>query len=740
MKTKFTTSFDDLIKNHYSSSKESRKTNAVKIDELLASYYGKPLAKPGEDVPPAAVSLSLSMDDGETLTQRGQGTAFDEYVVSSDPLALQSSFGGTPVEQVSAWQEYQVDIFQSLPDSASDATTRAPNTPSATGPAPTTASNSTAGLPSAGGQPASGLTATAGQPSAAGQPQSSASAPAASPSTSPAKPSEDDFIADLQAILQGQKVYDATAVKTVDKDKLGQSQSVSSQAGSQAESNRPMPEAKNEQAIFDRIAQSMEYVNAYDLGTVELNNRFSDFDKLSDLQQKASEKKTTSRQGSGDAAPTRAKVDTADFLQDLAAMRGQYGTPSAKSPAMSSATSLGAAEGYSRPMFDTGEHAQMAGDLYVDQLHVGKAPGVAFSYGQLIAMPDLYESVDQMMATDASELGNIKTLIQRSTDYYKGNKANPALDVSNKEWDDATGGRYLKLAEDNYEHFSPNLYFKDTAFASTLFHHGDHRSSWEKHHQRAIQEAQTIYLAHPNSSISLEWPLTINAFGDHFLTDAFAAGHQINKDEMIALFKSNFYNGSDLTSGAEEFFAKVAELAFKGEVKKKFSVLETFDPAILWWHPNIDTVNAFRKLLVKAAEQQPDAVANVVVKALHDHLNEAGIDVTNSAGDRPWTITGDAYLNPKNLAIIHKAVQQSADNINDLSIFASNIDFGSYFAKVWKFVPQLTDASQRKMVQLMQDYTNPKSSTLQKAAADIIYKQVDALIKKLKDEKKLRDA
>jgi hypothetical protein len=243
-----------------------------------------------------------------------------------------------------------------------------------------------------------------------------------------------------------------------------------------------------------------------------------------------------------------------------------------------------------------------------------------------------------------------------------------------------------------------------------------------------------------------EWALTVNAFGDHFLTDAFASGHLINKEVMIAYFKANFYNGSSLKPAATEFFKRVAEKAFVGDVAKKFSALETTDyPVCAWgwcvkWHPNINSASRFQTLLVKAAEQQPDKVANVAVKALHDKLNKDGIEVTNAAGDGTWTLTGDGYLNPKTLGIMKKAVQASVDNVLDRHVPAGIRDFTPYFDKVWRFVPTMTPASQTKFTSLVHEYTNPSSTVLSTAAAEIIRKQVDSLIKTLLSEGKLKPA
>jgi hypothetical protein len=80
------------------------------------------------------------------------------------------------------------------------------------------------------------------------------------------------------------------------------------------------------------------------------------------------------------------------------------------------------------------------------------------------------------------------------------------------------------------------------------------------------------------------------------------------------------------------------------------------------------------------------------------------------------------------------------DNINDPSIFASNLNFEAYFSKVWNHVPQLTPASQEKVMQLTRDYTRPDSEVLKIAAADLIGRKLKSLIQTLKKQHKLRDA
>src|SRR5262245_50000704 len=67
---------------------------------------------------------------------------------------------------------------------------------------------------------------------------------------------------------------------------------------------------------------------------------------------------------------------------------------------------------FSRPFYDTGEHV-LAGDIQVQfgTFRVGPNPGVVFSYGQIVAMGDLYETVDDMMNASLGELTRLKAMI-----------------------------------------------------------------------------------------------------------------------------------------------------------------------------------------------------------------------------------------------------------------------------------------------------------------------------------------
>jgi len=426
-----------------------------------------------------------------------------------------------------------------------------------------------------------------------------------------------------------------------------------------------------------------------------------------------------------------------------------------------------------RAFYDTGEHAWSAEGLYPDQLLVGNPPVVPLSYGDIIAMGDLYCSVEQMMNAPVGELAGLKKLIRSNLAFYKDKakgrvQKDDPRDVSNEKWDEATHERYRRLAEDNYEHFSPLLLLDDPKLYSAPRKWGcpqpaglrgrDHRSMWELHHARAIGKAQELLKA-PGGKAGIPMEaLVINAFGDHFLTDAFASGHLLNKGEIIAYFKSKFYRHPEwlptfarpmivLTDAAERFFAQVADLAWKrGDVAKEFSKLQ-FAPIALFtgrlWGLDIDRPSRLADVLITAAREKPDRIANLAVKTLHDILNKAEeivVQVENDAGDGRWPLRGDGFLvdptvkSEKTLDIMKRAVAQSAANITDRSILASDLDISRYQAKVWKHVPRLTAESRADLRKLVTSLIDPGSARLLDKAADYLKDNLPMLTGVLKED------
>ncbi len=601
---------------------------------------------------------------------------------------------------------------------------------------------------------------------AAASPPPPAAAGAPAPSPTPASMStgggvdEHELAADMKAILSGLSVYDPASGRTVPRGEVGgpsldpPPRNPTPADPPDRRATAPDPSAtpaSNPHAIFDAIAQSMQYANAYDLGTVDLDDRLDDFDRLSDLDEHdtggdrpRAHHRDRRRDGDGDADDRSARgldphVGPGDVLNDIDAIRAGaearvadglrtaaegISRGLAADTCLVSATQFAAAahEPLEQPMYDTGEHALAAADIYAAPLLIGASPGVSVRYAQIVTMADLYESVDQMMAASAAELSGLKVLIERDTAHYRDGSA---TSVGNDEWERATGGRYLDLAERNYTHFAPDVLFND-AIAGAGTRHSNHREAWEAHHRLALTEARGGPADPPAHA------MIVNAFGDHFLTDAFAAGHLINKDAVANYFKHNFLSGGDLTPPASAFFDRVAQRAFVGAVREKFSRLETTAAHYLVFHPNIDSPSRFATLLKEACKQQPDRVANMAIKAIHDHLNSGGIEVVNDAGDGPWRLTGDGHLTAQTMAIMKRAVQASVDNVRDPALRVA--DDATCFGRVWRFTPKLTAASRPTVVALVQDLTNPASTRLSDAAADLITREVDQLIHVLVDQ------
>jgi hypothetical protein len=553
--------------------------------------------------------------------------------------------------------------------------------------------------------------------------------------------SDEDLAADMQAILTGQKVYDPQLKRMRERD--GAPEPAASMPLREPPA-RPT-DAPNEQSIFDRIAESMEYANSFDLGDVELQRRFRTFDQRAE---KPAPRARMPRDGGrrGETPTPQSGPMTLGQLIPLRDFHGAYdkspgpwvGLPGRDVGLDAASFASAAGSERSAPLYDTGEHV-LAGEIAAASapLSIG---GVSFTYGDIISMGDFFATPDELLQAPHQQLAALKGLIDQSTAYYR-NPSGPHP-VSNEDWDRATDGRYLRLAENNYAHFSPSSLI-GASFSQTK---PDNRSEWQRWHERAIRDAQAEHLRTPQATPDLHGPMTINAFADHFLTDAFASGHLVNKEQVIDAFRRNFFTGGQLNTAGAGFFEKVAGKAFVGRVRERFSALETTSFPVCaggWcipWQPNINSVSRFTELLQTAATQEPVKIANVAVKALHDQLNAEGVRVVNGAGDPEWALHGDGHLDGTSLAIMMKAVNQSLANVRDPEILASNLNVGAFFDKVWRMTPRPTPAGNSQIHAAMQTYTSPASGALIDAAARILTEQLDATINVLLASGQLKEA
>lgn len=158
---------------------------------------------------------------------------------------------------------------------------------------------------------------------------------------------DEEFMADLKSILGGQKAYDPILKKMVNKEEIVERGAEVPQRTEPPMRNekelKPLGQ-KNEHEIFDRIAQSMVYANAYDLGSISLEKRFDDFDRLIELEEKKKQSKKAANLGpKGTEVNNLPKLPSTfssqDFIEDL-----NYITQNGTSTAQSSTASLSESE------------------------------------------------------------------------------------------------------------------------------------------------------------------------------------------------------------------------------------------------------------------------------------------------------------------------------------------------------------------------------------------------------------
>ncbi len=284
----------------------------------LLSYYGKPAKLKKNGV--AKILVTRQFDDGSTLLLSDPGGMFEEYDIAGRGAEFDSSYSIQRSDGFYNFFEYDIISKESSSsyynpaskdldfenegyiESFQRSVTPVPRqhtAPSAL-PVPT--------------EP--------GMQTICKQKESAAS----KPKNAEKSAKDEEFMADLKSILGGQKVYDPISKRMVNKADLVEQKSQVQQIARPPEKEekelKPLAQ-KNEHEIFDKIAQSMRYANAYDLGSVKLEKRFNDFDALMDLKEKDKKKEKIVKPDSNKTNFNRqpelspAPASSQDFIEDL---------------------------------------------------------------------------------------------------------------------------------------------------------------------------------------------------------------------------------------------------------------------------------------------------------------------------------------------------------------------------------------------------------------------------------------
>jgi hypothetical protein len=328
--------------------------------------------------------------------------------------------------------------------------------------------------------------------------------------------------------------------------------------------------------------------------------------------------------------------------------------------------------------------------------------GVTLDYGVGIAMGDFFKDPASMLTMSKAKLQALADLVRKEK---SGGK------VTTDDWQKATDDKFLTLAEENEAHFAPsNPSLVAPSSASTG---KDHKTLWEKTHRDALTTSQ---------GGNKDEALRINSFADHYLTDAFAAGHLINKLDVMEKFKGGLSRDAkgEFIGDAKAFFDSVASKCFVGSLQAAFSNYESVQTH-LGIHPNIDSAGRFSTLLQEVHKVKPEYLANTIAKAVHDSLNQlpGGLEVENNAGDK-WSLSGDKTLNSKTRDIGRKAVARSLLNVLEVFRQMAALNLPELFKRVWDFVPHPTAAGTRIVTEKVTTGTDPKTASLVAAVVALI--------------------
>jgi len=377
--------------------------------------------------------------------------------------------------------------------------------------------------------------------------------------------------------------------------------------------------------------------------------------------------------------------------------------------------------------FDTYEHAKIAEQTVAGTVTVR---GVQLTLGEINALGDLYDRVDDLLNADPNELRQLVALVRRQ-------KANPKS-VTDNDWEKATAGRpegkrYIDLAKKNTPHYGPSNPAMVPPQAGTAAGE-DHRAQWENYHRWALGCAQQAANTSDQTKKQqlMDRAATINAFGDHFLADAFASGHLFNKDDVMSLAKKRVtqLKPAELT----KLFKVVADRVFAvhGATLSKYEV----DVPGPWW-PNLDSAYMFRELLAGIYEQEPGVVYGAIVKAVHDHLNKQGFEVSNTKAK--WTLVGDLELanSPDTQKWLQTAIQQTHANLTEASKPNQCVDPGVLVGLVTQYLPSPTKQSAAMVNKMVEKMADPKGGMADELTA-VINRTLPTILDTLVRMKKIR--
>jgi len=318
--------------------------------------------------------------------------------------------------------------------------------------------------------------------------------------------------------------------------------------------------------------------------------------------------------------------------------------------------------------FEGAEHRQL-GELgsgnATTNINIGTdATPQMLTYGEMVGIAgDWFESLDQIKQLAASQDGRDQIRWALWKD-MGGGSGEPAVSQPNK---DAVMDRFFNLAAKNVSHFSAG---------------GAANNAYEDYHKRACQKA--FEAGTQGNQATFAEARTIEAFGDHFLTDMFSAGHiRTPRGSIQTWYVGKFPNAID------QFITYMAA-HMRTFLKANHGVLDTLGQI-----PDQASIeNDVRALGGSAVRAY--SLGDIVSLAAHNYDNTHGLNVASdvdsagSAGPSQWTSFGDNNLSKsattRDMAVA--AVKASLHDLDNMRQAGANAQKGAAGGNPMDVFPQ----------------------------------------------------
>jgi hypothetical protein len=327
-----------------------------------------------------------------------------------------------------------------------------------------------------------------------------------------------------------------------------------------------------------------------------------------------------------------------------------------------------------------------------------KTRKVILTYGEANALlGDYYEGWSELKKAPAPEVEQLVSIFKRERAAMAANKPLP----TEAEYEQATAGRksgtgqpgaatktYLELAKENVAHFAPG-----------------NRDLFATQHKQALKRGVEAFDLRAQgktaeADAAEAEAFLINADADHFMQDAFAAGHLMSKP-LIQLATVEFWTaGMGRAAGDNVRAAALKDqtriwAAIERHVIPTLSTGEALGLRLLARDRAISMVV---DQILDRIQGRPDLTANLGAKLVHDHLNRNGVQVFSE--DDPttgWRTFGDNFMSKgvtKNKVVVAQKASvanvESAvkDGLGQVGTKPVDIDAFLKTNNPWRMVPR----------------------------------------------------